>query len=227
MIYNEMLRRNARAQLGGNIFHSKWLTVLLVCGVSAAAGLLASAIPVAGAIALFVVTGAITYGTVRVLVKNAKGQKWQIEEVFCGFKEGFVKTLLLHLLHTVLLFLWSLLFVIPGIVKGYSYAMAYYLQQEPGGLRAEPSDLITQSRRMMDGYKWQLFCLDFSFFGWYLLGALCFGIGIFFVTPYHQQARANFYLALRAERGWDAPVSFEQEFEPTEDFTQEDEEEVW
>ena len=48
----------------------------------------------------------------------------------------------------------------------------------------------------MDGHKWQLFCLDLSFIGWYLLGALCFGIGTLFVEPYHQVARANFYAEL-------------------------------
>ena len=53
---------------------------------------------------------------------------------------------------------------------------------------------------MMDGHKWQLFCLDFSFLGWYIVGALCFGIGVFFVAPYHQMARANFYEALKAEQ---------------------------
>ena len=103
------------------------------------------------------------------------------------------------LLQTVLIFLWSLLFVIPGLVKSYSYALAYYLQQEPGGAEREPADILNESRRMMNGYKWQLFCLDFSFIGWYILGALCFGIGTFFVVPYHQQARANFYLARVAE----------------------------
>ena len=77
--------------------------------------------------------------------------------------------------------------------------MVYYLQQEPNGANKEPTELIAESRRMMDGYKWQLFCLDLSFIGWYLLGSLCFGIGVFFVTPYHEQARANFYLARCAE----------------------------
>ena len=134
------------------------------------------------------------------MVKNVKNEPWKLDELLCGFKEDFVKTMLLHLLQSLFLFLWTLLFVVPGIIKTYSYAMAPYLQQEPGGVNREPVDIITESRQMMNGYKWKLFCLDFSFVGWYILGVLCFGIGTFFVAPYHQQARANFYLALCAER---------------------------
>ena len=195
MVENYELRKNAREQLGGNIFHSKWLTMLLVCAVFAGASALSAGFIIGGQIALFVVTGAIFYGMARVMTKNVKNEAWKFEEVFCGFKENFVKTLLLHLVHSLYIFLWTLLFIIPGIVKSYSYAMVYYLQQEPGGLEKEPTELISESCNMMDGYKWQLFCLDFSFIGWYILGALCFGIGTFFVTPYHEQARANFYLA--------------------------------
>lgn len=177
--------------------------MLLVCAIMAGVSALAAEVPVAGPIALFVVTGAILYGQSRLFVKNARNEVWRFEEVICGFQEGFIKTLLLYLLQTVFLFLWSLLFVIPGLIKAYSYSMAIYLQQEPGGIEREPNDLLMESRELMYGYKWKLFCLDLSFIGWYLLGALCFGIGVIFVEPYHQQARANFYLALRAEYGLD------------------------
>ena len=197
---NHVLRTNARAQLGNSLFHSKWLTMLLVCAIPTAASALSASIPIVGTIALFLVTGAITYGVARLMVKNVKNEPWKVEEIICGFKEGFVKTMLLHLLQSLFLFLWTLLFIIPGIIKTYSYAMVTYLQQEPGGVDREPVEIITESRQMMNGYKWKLFCLDFSFVGWYILGVLCFGIGTFFVVPYHQQARANFYLALCAER---------------------------
>ena len=200
MVENYQLRYNARRQLGGSIFHSAWLNMLLACAIIPAASALSASIPIGGAIALFVVTGTLQYGLARVTANCVKGYSWGVGQTFCGFSEGFVKTLLLHLVQTVFLFLWSLLFVIPAMIKSYSYAMTYYLQQEPGGIHKEPTDLITESRYMMDGHKWQLFCLDLSFLGWYILGALCFGIGVFFVEPYHQTARANFYLALRAER---------------------------
>jgi uncharacterized membrane protein len=75
--------------------------------------------------------------------------------------------------------------------------MAMYIQQD--NPEREARECLQESMIMMDGYKWQLFCLDLSFIGWYLLGSLCFGIGVFFVTPYHELARTNFYLALKAQ----------------------------
>ena len=199
MLENYQLRYNARKQLGGGIFRAAWLNMLLACAVIPAATALSGYLPVAGTIVLFVITGALQYGLARITVNCARGYHWDISQMFCAFSKGFVKTLLLYLVQTIFLALWTLLFIIPGLIKTYSYAMAYYLQQEPRNLEKEPTDLLTESRRMMDGYKFQLFCLDLSFIGWYILGALCFGVGVFFVMPYHQTARANFYAARYAE----------------------------
>lgn len=200
MLENYQLRYYARVQLGGRIFHSAWLNMLLVCAVIPAVTALSAYFPMVGGLFLFLVTGALQYGLARVTANCAYGYGWGLGQMFSGVNEGFVKTLLLHLVQTIFLFLWTMLFVIPGIVKSYSYAMAYYIQQEPYNVNKEPTEILTESRRLMDGYKFKLFCLDFSFIGWYILGALCFGIGTFFVVPYHQMARANFYASLRAER---------------------------
>ena len=200
MVENYQLRYDARVRLGGDIFKSTWLNMLLVCAILPAASALSAAYLVIGAVALFLVTGALQYGVARVTVHCAYGYPWNVGQVFCGFNEGFVQTLLLNLIQSIFLFLWSMLLIVPGIIKSYSYAMAYYIQQEPSNIHKEPTETLTESRRMMDGYKFKLFCLDFSFIGWYILGALCFGIGVLFVRPYHQVARANFYLALRVEQ---------------------------
>lgn len=213
MLENYQLRYHARVQLGGGIFRSPWLNMLLACAVIPAASALSASLLFVGAMALFVVTGALQYGLARVTVRCARGQNWSVGQVFCGFNEGFVKTLLLHLVQTIFIFLWTLLFIIPGIIKTYSYAMVYYLQQEPGNVNKEPTDLLTESRRMMDGYKFKLFCLDLSFIGWYFLGALCFGIGTFFVTPYHQTARANFYASLCGERNRISSINHSEDYE--------------
>lgn len=199
MLGNYQLRYNARQQLGGGIFKSAWLNMLCVCAVSSVVSA-ACALTGIGALIVFLVTGAFQFGVARVTTNCVKGENWGIGQVFCAFSNNFLKTFLLHLVQSIFIFLWTLLFIVPGIVKSYSYALVYYLQQETENIHREPTDLITESRQWMDGHKWQLFCLDFSFIGWYLLGALCFGIGTFFVVPYHQQARANFYLNLRADR---------------------------
>ena len=74
---------------------------------------------------------------------------------------------------------------------------------------------MDESQRYMKGYKWQLFCLDFSFIGWILLGALCCGIGTLWVTPYQQAARANFYENLKALYDPQVEAPAEDAYDPT------------
>lgn len=88
-------------------------------------------------------------------------------------------------------FLWSLLFVIPGIVAGYSYAMTGYILAEHPELTA--GEAIEQSKVMMEGNRGRLFCLQFSFIGWELLSALTLGIGGLWIRPYREAAIAAFY----------------------------------
>ncbi|MBR2321863.1 MAG: DUF975 family protein [Clostridia bacterium] len=199
MLGNYQLRYNARQQLGGGIFQSAWLNMLCVCFISSLVSAACASTGI-GVLLVFVATGALQYGLARVTTNCGRNRPWDIGQLFSAFSEGFGKTVILHLVQSIFLFLWTLLFFIPGMVKSYSYALTYYLQQEPENVHKEPTDLITESRNWMRGHKWQLFCLDFSFIGWYILGALCFGVGTLFVVPYHQMARANFYLDLRAER---------------------------
>lgn len=88
-------------------------------------------------------------------------------------------------------FLWSLLFIIPGIVASYSYAMTSYILAEHPELTA--SEAIARSKLIMSGNRFRLFCLRFSFIGWDLLCALTLGIGNLWLIPYKQAAEAAFY----------------------------------
>jgi uncharacterized membrane protein len=92
-----------------------------------------------------------------------------------------------------------MLFVIPGIVKSYAYSMSYYVSLDHPEFSS--TECIDESQRLMDGHKWELFCLDLSFIGWYILGSLCLGVGILWVYTYHEQARAQFYheLVMRSQ----------------------------
>ena len=94
------------------------------------------------------------------------------------------------------IFLWSLLFVIPGIVKAYSYRMIPYLMAEDSNLSFfEAKDL---SRRMMDGHKWNTFILDLSFIPWHILSFLTAGIvGVLYVVPYVEYTDVELYRVLR------------------------------
>lgn len=90
---------------------------------------------------------------------------------------------------------WSLLFCIPGIIKMYSYMLVPYLIKDNPELSA--TETITRSRELMNGHKWEAFVMDLSFIGWYLLGAISLGlVNTFWTNPYHESARARFYLEL-------------------------------
>ena len=91
-------------------------------------------------------------------------------------------------------FLWYLLLIIPGIIKSYEYSMVPYILAEEPNL--DSSEIITRSRDMTDGHKFDMFVLQLSFIGWNILGALLFGIGIIFVTPYKEATYAQLYNVL-------------------------------
>lgn len=98
------------------------------------------------------------------------------------------------LLKEVLIFLWALLLIIPGIVKSYSYAMVPYILAENPDIQAREAILL--SKQMTDGHKLDMFILDLSFIGWYILGGLLFGIGVIFVNPYYDATHAQLYMTL-------------------------------
>ena len=96
--------------------------------------------------------------------------------------------------------LWTLLFIIPGIIKSFSYAMAPYILAEHPEMTA--SEAITESRHVMDGNKWRLFCLDFSFIGWSLLCSLPVIVVVFALTGSILRSGASAYALL-----WIIPLS--------------------
>ncbi len=110
------------------------------------------------------------------------------------------------LLMYIFIMLWSLLFVIPGIIKTFSYAMTPYILEENPELSANQA--IDRSRAMMKGHKFDLFYLWLSFIGWGILCMFTFGIGFIWLMPYIQTANASFYEDVKAEygTGFDAEI---------------------
>ena len=118
-----------------------------------------------------------------------------------GFRD-FGHTFATMLLRDVFLLLWTMLFVIPGLIKIYSYRMVPFILAEHPELSAK--ETITRSREMMNGHKWHSFLMDLSFIGWIFLGAITFGLGlIFWTSPYMHSTNAALYLKLRDEQGLD------------------------
>ena len=143
-------------------------------------------------VALFIIGGAVEFGfdLFNIAQYQAPGQP-KFEILFSRFYL-FGRALYLRFLMFLKILAWSLLFIVPGIVAAYRYALAPYLLAENPNLTAE--EAIEQSKALMIGHKGRLFGLQFSFIGWYLLAALTGGIGWFFLAPYTKAADTAFYL---------------------------------
>ena len=138
----------------------------------------------------FILGSVVKVGYARFNLNLTAGEKPPFETLFSYFPHW--KTVAVAwLLQSVYVLLWMLLLVIPGIVASYSYAMTSFILAENPELTA--SEAIAQSKAMMEGNRWRLFCLRFSFVGWAILCAFTLGIGNLVLTPYERAAEAAFY----------------------------------
>ena len=142
-----------------------------------------------------VTVGLCRYFSISTLEQRNAG----FEELFAGFKRGrymnIVKTQFLRGLYE---FLWSLLLIIPGIVKHYEYYMVPYLLAEYPSM--DRKEIFRRSKTMMEGNKLDTWILEMSFIGWLLLGMLACCFGVLFVRPYQEATMAELYLRLREEK---------------------------
>lgn len=145
-------------------------------------------------IALLVLGGPLELGFTGYYMRMSHGKAVKLENLFDGFKQ-FGSSFLLWLLEWIFLTLWTCLLIVPGIVKSFSYSMAFYILRDNPGIGA--AEAITRSRKMMDGYKIQLFKLYLSFIGWALLCCLSLGIGFLWLIPYIKLSEADFYRYLK------------------------------
>lgn len=178
-------------------YWSVFVAVLIVMVVSTASAPLA-----------FILVGPMLVGQAYYLldvsINENEGKNFEL--LIEGFKKSLVNSIVAHILVGIFTFLWSLLFIIPGIIKFYAYSMtSFIIADEPD---IDFMEAIRKSQEMMRGHKFRLFKLQLSFIGWFFLGALAFGVGLFFVYPYYQLAHANFYLDIRGERSKPLEIEF-------------------
>lgn len=133
-------------------------------------------------------------GCYRFFKRNIEEGKAPLGEIKTGFG-GYGHTFITLFLSDLFLCLWTLLFIIPGCIKSYSYRMVPYILKDNPELSA--TEVITKSREMMNGHKWRTFLYDLSFIGWYLFGIVTFGLAMaLFVAPYKHNADAALYIEL-------------------------------
>ncbi len=144
----------------------------------------------------FILGGTLELGYCQFLLKQHDHQDPEFNDLFSQFHRygtGFAQ----KFLRGLYVFLWSLLFIIPGIVKGYSYALTPYILTDHPDMTA--NEAITRSRLMMDGHKGELFVLELTFIGWSILAGLCWNLGYLAYNPYLAAAKAAFYRQLQAQ----------------------------
>ena len=187
------LKAKAWSQIKGKI-GILFLISLIISAISSAAGTILSFIPAGSIIASVIITPAFALSIARVYLMVIRDEKPAAKDAFQGF-DDFWSAFKVTFLVGLFTFLWSLLFVIPGIIKGISYSMSTYILAENKGKSA--LECINESKAMTDGHKWELFVLALSFIGWGLLCVITFGIAAIWVAPYMQTTYANAYQSLK------------------------------
>ncbi|MDR0785503.1 MAG: DUF975 family protein [Treponema sp.] len=149
------------------------------------------------AIIYMVIGGPFYLGFAGYFLKRIRGEDICTKNIFDGFKR-FSHSFVLMLLTYIFTFLWTLILIIPGIIKSLSYSMAFFILYDNPEM--EPRQALKESCRMMKGYRGKLFCLELSFIGWLLLGILTLGIGWLWLYPYMYMSIANFYENLKTNQ---------------------------
>ena len=156
-----------------------------------------SGFAIALVVALRIMSYMVSVGFVIFTLHISRDEKAEFGNLFDGFGL-FFRVLWLGILEGLLIFLWSLLLFIPGIVKAYAYSMVYYVKADHPeyGWR----ECLDESQRLMTGHKWEKFVLDLSFIGWGIVGSLCLGVGTLWVMTYMAATEAQYYEYLTSGR---------------------------
>lgn len=139
-------------------------------------------------------TMTLSVGFYSYLLKMVRNEEYSRNDLF-AFVGKVLPIVAISLLTTIFTMLWSILFIIPGIIAALSYSMVYMLYAEDQSSTA--MDYLDQSKELMRGYKWNYFVFGLSFLGWILLSVLTFGILLIWVLPYYTVAEVMYYDELK------------------------------
>lgn len=145
-----------------------------------------------GAIVSFIIVGSISLSFASIFLNVLKGKKPVAKDLIFGFQdENLLRGLFAFLRYEIFTFLWTLLLIVPGIIKSISYSQMFYLMAENPKMTA--GEAQAKSMKIMEGHKWDYFILQLSFIPWHLLSIVTFGIAEIYVTPYVSTTNAAFY----------------------------------
>jgi uncharacterized membrane protein len=178
--------------------HWGYVGYILLAGfiMSALVALGAYVFFVGGIVATVLVAYPVSIGTIRLIMRKRNTGIIQMDDMFSGYKVNFGNTILVLFMKDLFVSLWTLLFIVPGIIKRYQYCMVSYIVAENPNMHYR--DALEMSRKMTDGKKMDIFVLQLTFIGWFLLSALTLGIlGICYVNPYYTLAMQECYFYLK------------------------------
>lgn len=149
------------------------------------------------AIITFIIGGATQLGYCRFNKNLINNTEPQFNDLFSRY-DIIGKAFGLRLVTVLFVFLWGILLIIPGIIAALSYSMAFYIMDDDPSIGI--MEAISQSKAMMQGNKFRLFCLYLSFLGWAILCAFTFGLGALWLIPYMNASFAAFYLEISGKK---------------------------
>jgi uncharacterized membrane protein len=178
-----MKRKECKA-LAKSIVKEQWIGGLVILLVALAISLLVTTLTFAIGLLLF--SSIITIAVYNAYINAYAGKKYEINDMFVRIKDEITNRVSLSVLKNIRIFLWSLLFIIPGIVKSYSYFLVEFISRKNPKMTAQ--ECMKKSEELMDGHKFELFVFQLSFIGWHVLSVLTFGILYIYVAPYIVQS---------------------------------------
>ena len=149
--------------------------------------------------------GVMSMGRATYSLNLIDGAEAEFADLFTGFRR-FYDALIMNVVSILMVFLGMLLFVVPGIILGYAYAMAPYILAENPEITG--TEALRLSRQMMKGHKWELFWLELTFIGWSILAAFTLGLGNLALAPYQGISKASFYRDVQAQSRWNQVENF-------------------
>jgi uncharacterized membrane protein len=186
------LMQESRAKLSPH-----WVIASLVCVLYGLLVGVPSGLNTYGELLSFLLAGPLQLGIAIYFLNILNDRPASIENLIEGFKP-LLKVILIYIIISIATAIGIVLLIIPGIIIALGFSMTYYILVENPELSIEES--LKESWRLTNGYKMELFVLHLRFIPWYLLGLLCFGIGIFVVMPWHQLTLANYYNYLKQQQ---------------------------
>lgn len=139
----------------------------------------------------------MSIGSIAYVMKLLKGEEMTVKEALTSKYSMFGLILVVSILISLFTALWSLLFVIPGIIYSYKMIMATYILAEDDADLMSSKEIMKRSEELMDGYKMDYFVFELSFLGWMLLSCLTLGIALIWAFPYMTTATIMYYEELK------------------------------